>query len=137
MPVKNIIYIIGFMGSGKSTAGRKLAASMGWSFVDLDRKIEEVSLKTIPKIFSEDGEVHFRKIESEVLESLGNNKNTVISTGGGKCRHGSTTSVEGTFRAARPLLPRGSARGARWRFASASAIAAVDARQPVLESISN
>ena len=76
------------MGSGKSTAGRKLAASMGWPFIDLDRKIEEVALKTIPRIFSEDGEEHFRKIESEVLRKLDNTKKTVVSTGGGTPCHG-------------------------------------------------
>ena len=37
---KNLVYIIGFMGSGKSTAGKKLAAALGWDFIDLDRKIE-------------------------------------------------------------------------------------------------
>ena len=88
MSGKNLIYIIGFMGSGKSTAGRKLAASMGWPFLDLDRKIEEVALKTIPRIFSEDGEEHFRKIESEVLRKLDNTKKTVVSTGGGTPCHG-------------------------------------------------
>ncbi|MBS1231555.1 MAG: Shikimate kinase [Bacteroidetes bacterium] len=88
MSGKNLIYIIGFMGSGKSTAGRKLAASMGWPFIDLDRKIEEVALKTIPRIFSEDGEEHFRKIESEVLRNLDNTKKSVVSTGGGTPCHG-------------------------------------------------
>ena len=85
---KNLVYIIGFMGSGKSTAGRKLAASMGWQFIDLDRKIEEVAQKTIPRIFSEDGEEQFRKIESEVLKSLINKDNTIVSTGGGTPCHG-------------------------------------------------
>lgn len=76
------------MGSGKSTAGRKLAALMGWSFIDLDRKIEEVALKTIPRIFAEDGENYFRKIESEVLRSIDPETNTVVSTGGGTPCHG-------------------------------------------------
>jgi shikimate kinase len=88
MSGKNLIYIIGFMGSGKSTVGRKLAASMGWPFIDLDRKIEGVALKTIPRIFSEDGEEHFRRIESEVLRNLDNTKRTVVSTGGGTPCHG-------------------------------------------------
>ena len=88
MSGKNLIYIIGFMGSGKSTAGKKLAASLGWTFIDLDRKIEEVALKTIPQIFSEDGEEYFRKIESEVLMNLDKTKKTVVSTGGGTPCHG-------------------------------------------------
>jgi shikimate kinase len=88
MPEKNLIYIIGFMGSGKSTAGKRLASALGWSFIDLDRKIEEFAGKTIPQIFSQDGEDHFRKIESDVLKSSGQLVKTVISTGGGTPCHG-------------------------------------------------
>ncbi|MCJ7449823.1 MAG: shikimate kinase [Bacteroidales bacterium] len=78
-----IVYIIGFMGSGKSTAGKKLAGKLGWAFIDLDKKIEEKSGKTISRIFSSDGEDFFRKIEAEVLKSMKNQTETVISTGGG------------------------------------------------------
>lgn len=77
------IYIIGFMGSGKTTAGKKLASLLGWSFVDLDKEIEEYSGKTIPEIFSQNGEDHFRKVESSVLKNLENETNIVVSTGGG------------------------------------------------------
>jgi shikimate kinase len=87
MPL-SIVYIIGFMGSGKSTAGRKLATSLGWSFIDLDRRIEEKAGKTIPQIFSDNGEEHFRKIESETLRELVSELNTVVSTGGGTPCHG-------------------------------------------------
>jgi shikimate kinase len=83
IPGNQIIYIIGFMGSGKSTAGKKLAAILGWSFIDLDKKIEEHCGKTIPEIFSEYGEDYFRKIEAEVLKSLKSYSKSVISTGGG------------------------------------------------------
>jgi len=76
------------MGSGKSTTGRKLAASIGCPFMDLDRKIEEVACKTIPRIFAEDGEEHFRKIESEVLKSLDTGSRIIVSTGGGTPCHG-------------------------------------------------
>jgi shikimate kinase len=88
MTGKRLVYIIGFMGSGKSTAGKKLAALLGWAFIDLDRKIEEVAGKTIPQIFSEDGEETFRKLETEVLQDLISETNTVISTGGGTPCHG-------------------------------------------------
>lgn len=88
MTGKNLIYIIGFMGSGKSTAGRKLAAAVGCPFIDLDRKIEEVASKTIPRIFAEDGEEHFRKIESEVLKNLDTGRRLIVSTGGGTPCHG-------------------------------------------------
>jgi shikimate kinase len=84
-----IVYIIGFMGSGKSTAGKKLSASLGWPFIDLDRKIEERAGKTIPQIFSQDGEEVFRNIESEVLKSIESGTDTIISTGGGTPCHGS------------------------------------------------
>ena len=77
------LYIIGFMGSGKSTAGRKLAFLLDWSFVDLDKKVEEYTGKTITELFSQNGEDYFRNVESEVLKSLKGQINTVISTGGG------------------------------------------------------
>lgn len=88
MSERSIVYIIGFMGSGKSTTGRKLAAALRWSFIDLDRRIEEVAGKTIPRIFSEDGEDRFREIETDVLKSLDQEKKTVVSTGGGTPCHG-------------------------------------------------
>jgi shikimate kinase len=88
MSKNNLVYIIGFMGSGKSTAGKRLASSLGWSFIDLDRKIEERAGKTIPQIFSLDGEDHFRAVEADVLKSMGSLFETVISTGGGTPCHG-------------------------------------------------
>jgi shikimate kinase len=83
MSVLHKVYIIGFMGSGKSTTGKKLASAIGWSFIDLDRKIEEESGKSIPELFSQYGEEHFRKVEAEVLKSLKSTDDVVISTGGG------------------------------------------------------
>jgi shikimate kinase len=82
------VYIIGFMGSGKSTAGKKLALLLGWSFIDLDKKIEEHAGRTISEIFSQHGENFFRNLETEVLKSLKSQTNTVISTGGGTPCHG-------------------------------------------------
>jgi shikimate kinase len=84
----HIVYIIGFMGSGKSTAGKKLASILGWSFIDLDKRIEEQTGMTIPELFSQHGEDYFRKIEAEVLKSLRSHINTVVSTGGGAPCHG-------------------------------------------------
>lgn len=83
-----IIYIIGFMGSGKTTTGKKLASLLGWSFVDLDKKIEEHTGKSIPELFSQSGEEYFRITESEVLKKMKSLTNTVISTGGGTPCHG-------------------------------------------------
>jgi shikimate kinase len=77
------VYIIGFMGSGKSTAGKRLSAELGWQFIDLDKEIELKAGKTIGEIFSESGEVQFRQLESQTLTGLITNTDTVISTGGG------------------------------------------------------
>lgn len=88
MPGKNLVYFIGFMGSGKSTTGKKLASVLGWDFIDIDKKIEEKAGKTIPQIFSQDGENHFRKLETDVLKSMKPLKETIISTGGGTPCHG-------------------------------------------------
>jgi shikimate kinase len=86
--VKNhIVYLIGFMGSGKSTAGKKLAEMLGWSFLDLDTEAERRAGKTISEIFSQDGESFFRKLETEVLRDLNSQNDTVISTGGGTPCH--------------------------------------------------
>ena len=61
------IYLVGFMGSGKSTVGRILADRMGWGFADLDAEIEAEQGTTISAIFEECGEGHFRKLETEAI----------------------------------------------------------------------
>lgn len=78
-----IVYLIGFMGSGKTTAGKALASRSGWSFIDLDKKIENHTGKSVPDIFFEHGEDYFRKVESEVLVNIKASENTVVATGGG------------------------------------------------------
>jgi shikimate kinase len=83
MPGSNKVYIIGFMGSGKTTTGRKLASMLGWSFTDLDRSIEEHTGMTIPRIFSDRGEAYFREVEADMLRKLHAASKIVISTGGG------------------------------------------------------
>ena len=77
------IFLIGFMGSGKSTAGRKLASQLNWSFIDLDEKIQKMEGMKIPDIFSLRGEPYFRKLETKALQELKSETDTVISTGGG------------------------------------------------------
>ncbi|MDE1162824.1 MAG: shikimate kinase [Acidobacteriaceae bacterium] len=77
------IVLAGFMGSGKSTIGRLLAAELGWSFVDLDTEIELVSGQTVPGLFAEHGEAYFRRVESDVLGKLLALRSTVIALGGG------------------------------------------------------
>lgn len=88
MPEGKLVYVIGFMGSGKSTAGKKLAALLDCPFIDLDRKIEETAGKSIPQIFSQDGEEAFRKTESVVLKNIRPLQGTIVSTGGGTPCHG-------------------------------------------------
>ncbi|WP_404403772.1 shikimate kinase [Jeotgalibacillus malaysiensis] len=74
------IYLVGFMGAGKSTVGRLLSKELNLSFVDLDHVIEQQSDKKISDIFKEDGEIAFRKIEAD---SLRNSDAEIIATGGG------------------------------------------------------
>ncbi|RKX32429.1 MAG: shikimate kinase [Verrucomicrobia bacterium] len=77
------IVLFGFMGTGKSTVGRVLARKLGMDFVDMDTEIERRTAKTIPQIFAEDGEAHFRKLERDLVRELSRRKGTVIAAGGG------------------------------------------------------
>ena len=81
------IYLVGFMGSGKSTVGRVLADELGWSFVDLDEEIEKEQGTSIASIFEQRGEEEFRRIETEALQrcvrSVQAGRPRVISLGGG------------------------------------------------------
>lgn len=80
---KSIVYLTGFMASGKSTVGPILANTIGWNFLDIDRVIENREAKKITQIFTENGEQYFRKIERSTLEELSQLKNYVIALGGG------------------------------------------------------
>ena len=77
------IFLIGFMASGKTTAGRLLAERLDWTFVDLDKIIEDAAGKTIPEIFAAEGEAGFRKRETEALHDVAKRRKTVVATGGG------------------------------------------------------
>jgi shikimate kinase len=77
------IFLTGYMGSGKTTAGKKLAAKLSYEFTDLDAFIESEYKMTIPEIFSKKGEKEFRAIENNCLKKLINKDNLVISCGGG------------------------------------------------------
>ena len=81
-PPENLI-LVGFMGSGKSTVGRRLARALQWRFVDLDAVIEREAGKPIPKIFEEEGETGFRKREQEALKKTLRRTFQVIACGGG------------------------------------------------------
>jgi shikimate kinase len=90
--VQNIpakIFLIGLMGSGKSHWGRHLATHLHYPFLDLDKGIEMVEMKSIAEIFETKGETYFRQKEAAVLRSLTDNKKFVLSCGGGApCFHG-------------------------------------------------
>ena len=78
------VYLIGFMGSGKSTLGRWLSDAMkGWTFIDLDHFLENKYHKTIPQIFEEEGEDGFRKKEALCLQEVSSFEKVIIGTGGG------------------------------------------------------
>ncbi len=78
------IVLVGFMGSGKTTVGKLLAASLGVDFVDMDSYIEIKEKKTIQDIFKDNGEAYFRTLESRALSDiLSQSKKSVVSTGGG------------------------------------------------------
>ena len=77
------IYLVGYMGSGKSRLGRRLAEFLDLQFVDMDIYIEERNCKSIPQIFAQEGEAEFRKKERKALDELSEFTNLVIATGGG------------------------------------------------------
>ncbi|PTQ99785.1 shikimate kinase [Mucilaginibacter yixingensis] len=77
------IFLIGYMGCGKTTWGKKLAARLNYAFVDLDTILEEKEGMTIPEYFTTHGEAAFRNLESAILKSGDYPQRAVISTGGG------------------------------------------------------
>jgi shikimate kinase len=76
------IYLIGFMGCGKTYVGQILARKLGYFFIDMDSCIEAESGKIIADIFKTEGEDHFRELEKNILHKI-SRENTVVSTGGG------------------------------------------------------
>lgn len=79
-----LIFLIGMPGSGKSSVGKQLAHEWQIPFVDMDELIEQKAKKSIPDIFEQEGEVHFRRLEQTVLHELTAQTTTqVIATGGG------------------------------------------------------
>ncbi|MFO8110094.1 MAG: shikimate dehydrogenase [Thermoplasmata archaeon] len=85
--IKKNIALIGFMGTGKSTVGEYLAERLDRRFIEVDEFIEEEADKNIDEIFSEDGEKHFRALESKMIKKVCEMEKTVISCGGGAVIH--------------------------------------------------
>jgi len=87
------IFLIGFMGSGKTTVGRQLAMQTGFSFVDTDRLVEMENGMSVAEIFAQHGEAKFREMECNILLGLQKREYTVISTGGGMPCHNDNMSL--------------------------------------------
>ena len=77
------VYLIGMMGSGKTSTGRPLAERLGYGFVDADAVIEQAAGCSIAEIFQRDGEPEFRALEKQVLNSISQRHSLVVATGGG------------------------------------------------------
>lgn len=106
------IFLIGYMGSGKTTLGRNVAKKLGLEFIDLDIFIESRYHSSIREIFEKKGEESFRKIERSILHEISEFQNVIVACGGGTpchfdnmdfmCNHGLTiylnTSIETLFK---------------------------------------
>ena len=81
------LYVIGFMGAGKTTVGRRLAGQLGWNFADLDDDIEAGARCSIAEIFDKRGETEFRRLETDALRAriraIERGSPTVLALGGG------------------------------------------------------
>lgn len=77
------IYLCGFMGSGKSSVAKRLAARLSWSYVDIDREVEKLENKKISDIFASRGEAYFRSREEEMIGWASRSERKVVSLGGG------------------------------------------------------
>jgi len=84
-PKARLVFLVGFMGAGKTSVGREAARVLGWPFVDLDDEVEAASGCSVAEIFREKGEAEFRKLEHEALRRLIERLNgaAVIALGGG------------------------------------------------------
>lgn len=86
IPIRRRVFLVGFMGAGKTTVGRKLAGRLGWTFTDLDETIEATRNRTISEIFAAEGEQTFRRYERESLQDLldaTTDRPAVLALGGG------------------------------------------------------
>jgi shikimate kinase len=77
------IYLIGMMGSGKSTIGELLAKRLGYQFIDTDTTIEKTARQSVAEIFQTSGEAEFRQLETQVLAEISAYTRLVVATGGG------------------------------------------------------
>jgi shikimate kinase len=90
---KHLIYLTGFMGSGKSTIAPILANTIGYSHIDIDGEIEKTSGKKILEIFSDSGERYFRDLELKLLTAISKSDECVVSLGGGTISNNANLAV--------------------------------------------
>lgn len=115
-----LVFLVGFMGSGKTAAGRALADLLGWEFADTDELVVEREGRPIERIFEESGEGRFREAEWQALRSLAARERLVVATGGGLFlgvpqrafmkREGTTVWLDVPFAVARARVGAGSGR---------------------------
>ncbi len=77
------LYLVGFMGAGKTTVARSLGRRIGWRVEDIDERIEARERRAVAAIFAQEGEAYFRQVERAVLHDLLPARNLVVATGGG------------------------------------------------------
>ena len=77
------LYLVGFMGAGKTTVARLLGRRIGWRTEDVDARIEARERRPVASIFAQDGEAYFRQAERSVLQELLPERNVIVATGGG------------------------------------------------------
>lgn len=78
-----VIFLVGFMGCGKSTIGKIVAKRLDYAFADTDRMVEQTAGKSVREIFEQDGEALFRRMETEALVHFNAEDNIIVATGGG------------------------------------------------------
>jgi shikimate kinase len=77
------LYLVGFLGAGKSTVARAMGRATGWRVEDIDERIEARERRTIAAIFAQQGEAHFRQLERQALGELLPDRHIIVATGGG------------------------------------------------------
>lgn len=77
------LYLVGFMGAGKTTVAVALGRRVGWRTEDVDERIEARERRTVSAIFAQEGEAYFRSVEREVLHALLPERNVIVAAGGG------------------------------------------------------